>query len=516
MQPSDFLTILGLALAVWAIIPSKERRFILLFFSKVEITVFITLLITIHYLMAFDWLLTNWFPWLSIFTIDRGLPSPTWAYIIALTNIFYPILKVSSGYFSSSRLRSMIVLYETYLKENEIDLLVNYINKYHIADIKKYLIGISHLPQKESIDIILRRKTESDKEHDKLIDQQRIRFASWVYGHIIQNDTFIRKVANKYPELFATAISGMETARASNENLVKLFISCLFQNKNQLLIQELKIMVGTHSSVLEINENYEISILYSLFTHTKVASKNNVWYPVGEDTVKSLKHDEIQKEFLRKKYDHDLESELWNHKIHIAIVYFNYMVRETIFRDSGSHMWLFYFRHFTDLLIEIIEPQNDYDENAEYPSFAHRMIYDQFSVMTEWLTLAKEQETDKRVIDTVRCLGWCVHSLCQAENLKISIRFRRRQLDMLLSTYFELSHYPDNIGATTAREWIEKLFLNPKGVDHGVAERTNEYLFALQDAWNEFDKVPYQYQEDNGSIQRFVNNVLTPIGINED
>ncbi|WP_134089823.1 hypothetical protein [Olivibacter sp. XZL3] len=515
MQPSDFLTILGLALAVWAIIPNKERRFILLFFSKFEIGVFIASLFFIHYLMSFDWLLANWFPRLSIFTIDNGLPSSTWAYMIALGIIFFPIVKVSFGYFSTSRLKSVITLYETYLKENEIDLLVNYISKYHIIDIRKYLKGISHLPQKESINIILRRRTDEDEAYDKLVEPQRILFASWVYGHIIQNENFVRMAANKYPELFATAFSGMETKKSSNQDLVKLFIECLFQNRNQLLVQELKIMNETNSSILEMNKNYDIPILFSLFAHTKAASDNYVWYPIGEGAVKSLKHDAAQKEFLTKKYDHDLESELWNQKIYIAIVYFNYMVRETIYRDSGWHMWLFYFRHFTDLLIETIPSPNDYDENSEYPSFAHKMIYEQFSIMTDWLNLAKEQGTDRRVIDTIRCLGWCVHSICQADNSKISVGFRRRQLDLILSTYFKFSHYPDNIAAITARQWLERLFLNPKGVDFGVPERTNEYLAALQDAWDGFDKVPYQYHEDNGSVQHFASTVLMPIGLKE-
>lgn len=498
MQPSDFLTILGLALAIWAIIPRKERRFILLFFSKFEIGVFITSLFFIHYLISFDWLVENWFPNLTAFTVKEGIPSNTWAYIVALTIIFYPILKVSFGYFSPSRLKNMIALYETYLKENEIDLLVGYINKYHIADIKKYLQGVSNLPQKESIDIILRRRTDTDKAYEKLVGPQRIRFASWVYGHIIQNEIFVRKAANKYPELFATAISGMETKEASNQDLVKLYIECLFENKSQLLIQELKIMNSTNSSVLESNKNIDIPILFSLFAHTQAAVENYVWYPIGEGTVKSLKHDESQKEFLIKKYDHDLEAELWNQKIYIAIVYFNYMVRETIYRDSEWHMWLFYFRHFIDLLIEIILTPNDYDGDSEYPSFAHKMIYEQFSIMTDWLDLAKEQETDHRVIDTIRCLGWCIHSICQADDSKISVRFRRRQFDLILSTYFEFSHYPDNIAATTTRQWLERLFLNPKGVDYGAPVRTNEYLTALQDAWDEFDKVPYQYHEDNG------------------
>lgn len=515
MQTSDFLTILGLVLAIWAFIPSKERRFILLFFSNFEIGLLFSALFVIHYLMSFDWIKDNWFPSLSAFTIKNGIPSTIWAYIFALATIIYPIIKFSFGYFSSSRLRKLIALYETYLKENEIDLLVSYINKYHINDIKKYLQGVSNLPQKESIDILLRKKTEHDNEYDKLIKPARIRFASWVYGYIIKNETFINKAANKYPELFATAFSGMETKAASNEELVKLFIQILFENKNQLFVQELKIMNNTRSSILEINSNVEIPILFSILGHTKVASANQIWYPVGEETIKSLKHDRSQTEFLIKKYDSDLKEELWNYKVYISIVYFNYMVRETIYRESDWHMWLFYFRSIIKLLINIIPTENEYNVNSEYPSFTHYIIHEEFSIMVDWLDLSKEQENDNQVIDTIRCLGECIHSVCQAEISKISVTFRRNLLDMVLRTYFEFSHYPNNIGASTSREWLEKMFINPKGVDFGIPETTDEYLAALQDAWDEFDKVPYEQHEDNGSIQQFVVNVITPLALTE-
>ncbi len=515
MEPSDFLTILGLAIAVWTIIPNKERRFILLFFSNFELIILITALLFIHYLMAFDWLLSNWFPCLSLFTVEKGLPAYAWAYIIALITIAYPILKVNFGYFSSSRINETIALYETFLKESEIDLLTSYIKKYHIDDVRKYLQGMSKLPEKDTIDRLLRRKTEQDRVYDELIRPKRILFASWVYGGIIQNESFVRKAANRYPELFATAFSGMETEEASNEDLVKQYIECLFENKNQLLIQELKVIDGTNSSVLHMSDNYDIPILVSLFVHTKAAAANNIWYPVGEGALKALKYDTDQNDFLIRKYDSALDSELWNQKIYIAIVYFNYMVRETIYRDSGWHMWLFYFNHFTDSLIDIIPSANDYNGNSEHPSFAHKMIYEQFSIMRDWLKLAKEQNTESRVIDTIRCIGRCIHSLCQADELKISVQFRRRQFDLILSIYFDFSWYPDNIAATTARQWLERMFLHPDGVDFGTPVRTQEYLAALQDAWREFDKVPYQGSENNGSIEHFKATVLSPIGLEE-
>lgn len=514
MQPSDFLTILTIAVAVWAIIPKKERNFILLFFSPLELISFGLGLLFIHYLMAFDWLQENWASWLSIFTFNKGIPAKVWAYLVALIVIALPILKVSFGYFSGKRLNELIDLYKLLLKENEIDLLTGYISKYHISDIQTYLIGLSHLPEKESMDIVLRRRTESDAAFELLIKSKQIKFAAWVYGNIMENETFIKSAAPKYPELFATAFRGMETKRAANQDLVKLYVEYLFEFKNQLLIQELKITHDSSSSIKDRNQYYDLPILYGLFVNVDAASENYIWYPVGEGAVKSLKYDEQQKGFLEKEYDSDLEPELWNHKIWIATVYFDYMVRETIYQDFAYHMWLFYFRQTIDLLIENIPEVNNYKSDREYPSFSHYIICQQFDVMFGWIELAKKLKTDNKVIDTIKCLGWCVHSVCQSHDKKLSKDFKKRLLNRIVSLYCNYAYFTDNIACNTAREWLRRLFLNPQNVDFGTSELTPEYLSLLEEVWREFDKIPFTAHGNGSILTEFEINILQPLGVN--
>lgn len=119
MQPSDFLTLIGLALAIWSFIPQKERNFILLFFSKLEITALVFSLFFMLYLMSFDWLEENWFNGLNSFRINKGIPASIWAYILSLAVIAYPIIKVSFFYFSRGKSKKLITLYNSLLKENE-------------------------------------------------------------------------------------------------------------------------------------------------------------------------------------------------------------------------------------------------------------------------------------------------------------------------------------------------------------------------------------------------------------
>ena len=516
MQPSDFLTILGLGLAIWSFIPNKERNFILLFFSKAEIIIFFGSLLFILFLMSFDWLHETWFGWLSVFTIENGIPAAIWAFMFALVIITLPIVKVSFGYFSKSRLDDLLKLYKVLINGNDIDLLAGYIEKYHIKDIHTFLKGKSALPDYEFRERYESKETPYKKAFNKLTKPQRIEFAYWIYETVLTNDEFIRNAANKYPDLFAKAFIGMESKRASDKDAVQLYIETIFENKNQKLIKELKIADQANDSLESRSKYNEMPILSGLFINTVAAADNYVWYPVGEGAIKSLKYDDEQKEFLRKEYDSKLEPELWSNKIWIATVYFNYMVRETIYKDSGWHMWLFYFRHTMDLLIEIIPEENSYKPDSEHSSFTHFVIYSQFDIMIGWLALDKDNKTDTRIIDTIKCLGSCIHSVCQADERKLSREFKKSQLNRLVRLYCDYAYHPDNIACTTAREWLKKLFLSPKGVDFGPPEFTNEYRSIMTEVWDDFDRVPFTAHGHDNILEDFETNILLQLGIAND
>lgn len=516
MQPSDFLTILGLALAIWSFIPNKERDFILLFFSKFEIGVFIFGLFYIHLLMSFDWILNNWCPWLSKFTVSGGIPANIYAYIISLIIIVWPILKVAKFYFSGSRLDDLISLYKSLLYDGDAELLHKYISKYHEDDIKQFLIGLSHLPEKESIEILLRSRTEADEKYESLISPKRIRFASYVYGKIIQDETFVRIIAPIYPEFFGRIFIGIENENASNEELIKLFLEVVFETKNKTFIHELKIVNDSFDSIEIQCKRTDLTILRGILVNTKAASANSVWYPIGEGMVKSLNYDREQKDFLLKEYDSDLKLELWNQKIWIGTVYFNYMVRETIYRDSKWHMWLFYYRTTVELLIENIPKVNKYDHKLAYPSFIHYILDQTFGIMLEWLELAEKLNTKNRVIDTIRCLGWCLNLLNQADEDKISRKFKVDLWDRVIYMYYNIELESENIASSTIKDWLIKLFLNPRRVDKGEPEITDEYISILNEAWNNFDKIPLSHHGQDELLKDFVVNILNPLGIEDD
>lgn len=512
MSTSDFLTILGLGMAAWAFIANKERRFILLFFSNGELIATLFFLAFIHYLMAFDWIKENWFPFLRVFTVTGGIPASVWAYIIALLLIIYPVVRVNFGFFASSKLKNLIILYQTLLDQGEMDLLAHYITKYHLKDIQKFLVNYSHIPEKDSIDIILRRKTARDEAYEKITKTKRMKFAASIYWSVVANENFTRKAANSYPELFAFVIKGMQSKKASNQDFVKLYISTLFENKNQKLTNELKILNGTHDSIQAMVENVDIPIMEGLMVNTKTAAANYVWYPIGEGTVKSMKYDNEQLNFLRKKYDEDLENELWQQKIYVAIVYFNYMVRETIYRDSEWHMWLFYYQYFVRDLLNNIPAENDCAD-SEHCSFNHYLIKEIINNVKDWLELAADLNSEDRWIDALRCLGKILIELARADEQKIDFKLKAEFFESVISQYFILSRHENTEIASAIMGYMERTFKNPRNPDWNEVDLPNGYREIVAEAWENFDKVPYQAFEANGSIARFENHVLQPLDI---
>jgi hypothetical protein len=224
---------------------------------------------------------------------------------------------------------------------------------------------------------------------------------------------------------------------------------------------------------------------------------------VGESAIQSLKTDVSQSNFLCKPYDFDLEEHFWHQKIYIAIMYFKYMVNETI-HNSGHVIWSPYFNSFTEELINLIPER---DDNTTI-LFAHHLITEQNSIMESWLDLAKELNVEHRIIDTVKCLGKNIISICEADRRKISEQFAKEQIKSIVHYYFALSNRPNNNENAVQRilEWIEKILVNPKNSNDVNPIRESVYQDYLLDVWGNFDKLPYQ---DSGLIGRFKENVIT-------
>ncbi|GJM17527.1 MAG: hypothetical protein DHS20C13_28540 [Thermodesulfobacteriota bacterium] len=399
-------------------------------------------------------------------------------------------------------------MYNELLDQEEIQILSDYIRKYHINDVETYLKKYSEIPDKDILEINLGIRTEADEQEEKLVNKNRMAYARSVYYGIIHREEFIKKAALAYPEMFAQVIRGMASTKVSDEYFVKAFLNTLIDEKSPQLIEELKIMENSYDSLEQRLEYNDLPILEGVLNDLPVAVENSIWYPFGEKGIYDLEYNDETKAFLAQKFDDSIKEQLWNHRIYLCIVFFNYMVREAIYREVKWHMWLFYYNHFTQSIIENIPNDNEYDQDSEWPSFNHYLIYQMFHNMKDWLELALKEKTTRRIIDSIRCIGKILKQLSEADEDKISPRFKQRIFDSAIHIYFSDMHIEkEKEGSDLIRQWIGIAFRDPELFHEPQVNVTPEFRAVLIDAWDHFDKVPYE-RHSQDLLDQFQTNVI--------
>lgn len=111
MGAEELLAIVGIILTIIAFISEKNRNYIFLKFSSVDKIILLICFISIHYLIVFDWIQENWFPHLSYFTIEKGIPSTVWSYIFTIMTILFILYKIFYSFFPTENLKKVISYY---------------------------------------------------------------------------------------------------------------------------------------------------------------------------------------------------------------------------------------------------------------------------------------------------------------------------------------------------------------------------------------------------------------------
>lgn len=161
MGTEELLAIVGIILTIIAFISEKNRSYILLKFSTLSKIILIFCFILIHYLIVFDWIQENWFPYLSSFTIDEGIPSTAWAYIITVITILFMLYIIFYSFFPTENIKKVISYYNKLNLSSEHPYLLELIRTYHLDDVPVYLNSVRDINNNaDSFDLQASREIE--------------------------------------------------------------------------------------------------------------------------------------------------------------------------------------------------------------------------------------------------------------------------------------------------------------------------------------------------------------------
>ncbi len=520
MTTSDIITLVTLVIAIVAILNEKNRKHLLLKLHLLDYLVFAIAFLLINYFTFYDgfFSLSIYIP--QLYFESFGLANPKhWAYLIALSTLIYFFYKIWYSFYPNYKIEKIKAYYQSLIENNEIQFLIDLMEKYHVNDITKFIS--KSVFNRADLDEPYLRKAPTFKEKSKTFIanivrnifphsyQNRASYASHVLRGVFNNPAFIVLASNQRPYIFAKIISAfkLEKRRFFPDDLGNSFFRELIKHKNFWLIKELKESqnhdYGQPDLFFEENK-----IVGSLLKDLSVAQAISIWLSFGEEAIL-----EIQEEGLKKNSklleEYRDEQFLWEFRAYISITFFKIMIIEAIIKKyEGENFWPSYYWHMIRELLELLSKDEfDIDVNSN----ANKLVDTILANIFLWLEISNETNDENKYHDILGIFGPIVHEITDSNSIKNE--FKIELLDRILNYYCALE---ENEQTENVRARIEALLLSPSPqITHD-----HQYYQLLNSAWNEFDKIPHRSGNGNGDdydyFSRLKANIIKPLGYDPD
>lgn len=529
MNLDSLITVAGLFVAVYAIIPRVRRLEISLRFGRLGWLILFVALASILYLQFYQTFRS--------LGLTPGYNLSRWS-ITTSNASFIILLLMSLGLYAYLRVKkiskSNVVKFREYVfelsrekKYSELFSLIEgnifqiariYNGNYTLSRLKKYLK--SHSTECPDLQALLaeiegKHKQAKPTIRDKAAKMLRKIMVSISYllpsqdrekdvaKEIVHEVLINRNTVNAISEIrpyFALQMLSLELYE--NNEFIDTYLRCLAEDTKSVLYHEIR-----NNQNLAHRDSYALpkrnKLLYYLFADCKVAEKYGVYKPVGEFVIAHL--DILYSRSAPDPYNEpmgdfhengQLESELL-----VGIRFFDIMITSALYQNIQWHMWLYYFPHFVERILRNLAPNEKLvDPYAEWPAKYHYALYVITSCLCKWIEAVDHipLEQDNVVLESTSAnhengnipkssmlaLGQIVKQILLSD--VVSDRFKKYITDIVYRRYFELR----KVDAT--KSYAEALINCIRCGGFSMGKTSPDYTRYLLDAFDEFDRIPYE------------------------
>jgi hypothetical protein len=529
MTVSDIIMLITLIIAIIAIINEKDRKHILLKYSKFDVFLFGVSFILINYFTYYSSFKSRDWIFKMFYFKNYGLNNPNnWGYIISIAVLFYIFYKIYYSFFPFRNLEKVVNLYKSLLEKGELTFLVDLIEKYHSNDIVRIIKKRNDRPayqfdwERDVPSLWQKAKTNLNSLRKKLFSKSkpnRHSYANHILSNVINDSGFITFVSNKNPYFFTHFISHCKKENRQNfpDSLCSNYFKELLKSKNYWLVSELK--ESTNHDYGQPDRFFDDNkILASILKDLSVADVNNIWQSFGEPAIKEIQEERnmgINSYILTPFRNEEL---FWESRVFLSVQFFKIMVLEAIKRNyNGCHFFLHYNSHFIYELLKNLEVVNDNtDRNIHHlikiitdNTFLWLEYYCQLDRPTERLN---GYEPNGRFHDIIDCIGTNIYYLTGSRQYPNDSKIEL--LDKALRFYCNLDDTKSK--AQDIKTKLEEILVRPS-MAWSDEHPYHEYLAI---AWGQFDKIPYITRnglgEDRQCLAELKEKVMLRCGINPD
>jgi hypothetical protein len=506
MGAGTLLTLLGLLVAAYAVLPSERRLDLKLRLTTLDWVVAGAALILIHCIQFYPTLL-------RLRLVPRLGP---WPWGLTSENASYLIVLVAAGFISvrsglakvrPSTISSLRDLLERLLFEERFSevlfllarhlpaLLRVYHQDYTLPRLRKRLMPEPWLLLPRSTSRSDRLRALVGRLVPSYEDSQST--AADIVRRLLLYEPFVSYLAKARPYL---ALSVFDHAFLELEEFLNLYLRALLMDTTSILFHEIK-----NNQNLSRRHRYHIppenKLLHYLLADARVAEKLAVWKPLGDFAVEFLdKQFQIR---IADQYNLPLgtyyEDGRWKCPLHVFVRFFDAMVLEALYQGITWHMWLYYFPPIVERIVRNLNPDTStVDLSDEWPTPYHYLLYELFSAMIDWIEAAGDVPPDQENVvlkyetvdhenenvpkSAIIALGDCLRHVMPASNL--DGRFKAYLLTVVLRSYFDLVQNP----AMRPLSRVLRDVIVQGGRGHKDAK---EYSVNLWATLNRVDRIPF-------------------------
>ncbi|PPC75709.1 hypothetical protein C4K68_19245 [Pokkaliibacter plantistimulans] len=510
IDTSSLLTILGVLAAVWALISPTSRLRLRFCITWGDWFVGGVVFVLIHYLV-FAPILERLGLYYSFGGWKWGLDSSSAVYLLLLTVACYFFWRTRFPTLARSRVhifRELIENLHLTRRYDELVLLVEpqlprlialtkrlpwYVrwidslngNKFDTAAMLRGDIPAVLPAWRERLNSLLQRLRSWSLARDDASKQSREILVS-----LVTSPELTIHLALAHPHF---CLKLLKSDEAKHYEFIEHYIDALLDASGSRLYVELKnnqdLRDGNRLSLPDSNR-----LLRYFFADAEIAVENGLYKAIGEAICRRLDEDGRLVEKLNKPLGSYCEVGRFRCPINSGITLFEIMVHEGIHQGLQDHMWLYYFNHFVEKILNQMDMPANWESVREWPTPFHYLLYRLISVTTDWVEQCARIK-DSEIPDATRnadgfdrhyiskeattALGAILEVIIPSE--KLSESFKRYLLEVVIRSHMEIERNPKL--ADVSSPFLKAVILG------GDMPTKNEYRFTLRNVFQRVDHV---------------------------
>ncbi len=481
------LTILGIVIAVYSLLPEHKKLRIGYSFGKLEKTSLVALGFAIVGLSILGSFVSLHYKD-SYFSIYEFRLSPL--FVIELIRVIAAMV-ILAVFLAKLSKKTVSIRNEKYFNERIDELRHEQSYSCLAALIEENYHTIFHSGGSDNENL-------SNNIKEKLLDRQ-----------------FITYIANFKPYFGLRIIIDTELDFFIHE-FADLYFEALLRNKDSALYREME-----NNQNLSRLHRYSIPetnrIICSFFSNISLAKDLEVYRPIGEGVINILNEQQKKERDVYNEYQEEYigERQTFDNPIFIGIRFFDIMIMESIYQKVDWHMWLYYYSHFVDKICKNYRIDEYSQPETEFPNTYSYLLHEIISNLRHWIELIEDDtaevqqklehvncshENDNILKSSIICLVQCSHHILDTD--AIPYRFKQSLTNIVFKLYFKLALSTKKI----AQEYGKVIACCISIQNYGKED--DAYRQLLIEHLGSFDKVSILHKNDASTILKELENRL--------